>query len=1405
MLIVAQQPLFAPNCCGQSIVNEKVTLGLADDSLATAISKIERQSVFRFFYRSSDIKPVTHLNLPKASRTICQTLEALLQNTSLSFRQVNGNILLERKDQQYDKLINGRVINRITKKPVANASVFLNNTSTGAQTTNDGTFAFNNTRPGKYELVVSVIGFETYKQSIVICNRNIVLGDIEISPKQIVLHEVNVIARRQTKDERQKYLSWFTNEFIGTSAVAEQCKILNPEVLDLSYDATKNTLTASSSDFLVVDNRALGYRIKYMLTNFKLDNDPSAKIRLDYEGSILFEELPGAAKQQKRWQKHRQSVYEGSVMHFLRSAAADAIEREGFRVLRQDNYANPERLSDSLIQSKIAIYKKLKSRTAADSLSFWNKKLRLPRTIEKLIRVPLHKVEIIKQTDQPGLFAFGPGKENASLYITYNKNHHYYINNEAAYINGPNNKETTIVSFNAPYALFYNSGWLVPGCVMFNGTWANNRVAELLPVDYDPIQSQVNANAGITSTAGIPKALIGSEGSLQAGLLKLKAISDSCAQNKALEKLYLQFDKPYYTIGDTIWFKAYLFNAAYLTATDKSGILYVDLINDSSKAVKHFSLPLQAGLGWGDIGLDEKDFGPGTYTVRAYTTWMRNFDDNGFFSKRFYITGGESNWLVNKQVGRSTLNGDGAANVKLQFCDIDRKPAANETFELEVLNGDKHLYKQGAQTDGAGVMDVNFKLPQKTAGLAIVAQNEKKDKKAVIPIVLNTPDKADIQFLPEGGNLVAGLPAHVGFKAIGEDGRGNNVTGVIVDHEQKPVAEFKSLHNGMGSFSMAAREGESYIAKVTLPGGQVKDYPLPPVKNNGVILQVKNPMDRDSVEVFVAATSDVVQSDNNYFLIGKVRGLICYAAVIAFHGNNYVKRRVAKSLFPSGITHFTLLSTKYQPLNERLVFVDHHDDLRIQFADEHPAYTVADSVALHVRVTDNSGDPVQGNFSMAITNNADIKTDSLNNENILTRILLTSDLRGYVEQPGYYFLKTGEAGNALDNLLLTQGWTGYDWQEVFNPPKVTYPPEREFAVKGKVVNAFSKPVKNTHVLLFSKSPAILMDTTTDKEGRFVFDHFPPVDTPLFVIKAVNKNGKSFNVGIVMDEIKPLEVKNSGVPLINPWYVNTDTTLINYTRANVLAMEQIGGAGGKHVLNEVKILAKKIVKDSQNLNGPGNADIVLDEKDLEKAGKKTFLQLLQENVKGFHESFYKMYEWYFINDKRVILLVDGMFAHDLVHPFLFRDFKDYLESHEAEDIKGIEVMSSAKFTMNYAARLGALMNTFAFVEITTRSGHGPLIGNTPGMYLYKPLALSWPRQFYKPRYTIKDAASHAADLRSTIDWEPNIVTDINGKAAVSFYAAGKPSTYTVIIEGTDMNGDIGYHIQKIKIDPENKYP
>ncbi|HVW12400.1 MAG TPA: carboxypeptidase-like regulatory domain-containing protein [Mucilaginibacter sp.] len=886
-------------------------------------------------------------------------------------------------------------------------------------------------------------------------------------------------------------------------------------------------------------------------------------------------------------------------------------------------------------------------------------------------------------------------------------------------------------------------------------------------------------------------------------LLAIKASNDSLSKLASIEKIYLQFDKPYYALSDTIWFKAYLLNS-FLTASEKSGIINIDIANDSNRVVKQYRFPIKAGLGGGNISLDEKEYKEGSYTLRAWTQWMRNRGDADFYYKQFHISStGEHNWLVGASFKNSVANNSYLADASLQFSNMDKTLFAGKTLQLVVMNSNKELYKKTMQTDEAGRVDVNFTIPQKTSKLAVVVQSEKKDKKAVIPVPLNRPENTDVQFMPEGGELIAGLPAHIGFKAIGYDGRGINVSGTITDKEQKTVAVFNSVHNGMGSFVMDVRSGESYMAKVELPDGAIKNYTVPAVKTSGTILQVKNQMQGDSLNVIAAVTDDIAQSNRNYFLIGKARGIICYAAVVSFTKENSVfLHKIAKNLFPSGITHFILMTTSGQPLNERLVYIDHRDGLNIRLKANKPSYVPHDSVALQLNVTDASGKPVAANFSLAITDDGQLKNDSLNSDNIITRMLLTGDLKGYIEMPGYYTGKGIRIWQALDDLLLTQGWTSY--QPEGDQPEIRYPAEREFTVTGKVTNVFGKPLKKTDVLLFSKSPAILMDTTTDNEGRFIFDRFPKVDAPVFIVRAVNRNGKSFNVNVDVDEIKPPIFMAPPLPAIIPWYVNSDTTLLNYIRTEATTTQQQYLSKNGHMLREVKITGQKIVKGSQNLNGPGNADVILDEKDLEKAQKKNWLQLLEENVKDFREMELppRYPRWYYLHFKAVFFIIDGIFFTDVYPSFDFLTLKTYLQSHTAEDIKGLEVMSSDAYAAKYSSRFfpRSSLGNFAFVEITTRAGHGPIIDNTPGMYLYKPLPISYPKQFYKPKYTVKDTTAHLPDLRSTIDWEPNVVTDENGEAKIWFYTADKPSTYTVIIEGADMHGSLGYKTGRIVVKP-----
>ena len=181
--------------------------------------------------------------------------------------------------------LTGRILDKTDNKPVPLASVFLSNATIGDKTTADGTFTLHNVSPGKYELVVSIIGFETYVTKITIGTTDATMHDISIIPKSIGLQEIVI----KPDNNRNRNLQWFKEQFLGTSELAQQCKILNPAVLDLDYDDATNTLTGSSSDFLEIENPALGYRIRYLLANFSYVNKNGNDVKIYYKGSVLYQ------------------------------------------------------------------------------------------------------------------------------------------------------------------------------------------------------------------------------------------------------------------------------------------------------------------------------------------------------------------------------------------------------------------------------------------------------------------------------------------------------------------------------------------------------------------------------------------------------------------------------------------------------------------------------------------------------------------------------------------------------------------------------------------------------------------------------------------------------------------------------------------------------------------------------------------------------------------------------------------------------------------------------------------------------------------------------------------------------------------------------------------------------------
>jgi hypothetical protein len=348
--------------------------------------------------------------------------------------------------------ISGKIINADDKKPVANASVFLNNAIVGDKTADDGTFTLRNVKPGQYTFIVTAIGFETHSITLMAGTANISLPEISLAPKTIMLEEVNI----KPDPNRQRNYDDFKRLFLGTSANAAQCKILNPDVVDVDFDSKTMVLSASSrDDFIEVENKALGYLIKYKLTAFSFD----AKRMFYYEGISVFQELKGSKGQQRKWQKNRMTAYLGSSMHFLRSVISEQPDKDGFEVLRLVRKPNPD-------------YKE--GRMGANNYKYSQSLYTKP---------PLTPADFAHTTDQAGLFAIG---FTNCLYVIY-KNKRVETDLSIYHPIEVPNYPVTILAFEEPYAFFDHNGIITnPHSIIFEGDWGASRVAEMLPVDYEP-------------------------------------------------------------------------------------------------------------------------------------------------------------------------------------------------------------------------------------------------------------------------------------------------------------------------------------------------------------------------------------------------------------------------------------------------------------------------------------------------------------------------------------------------------------------------------------------------------------------------------------------------------------------------------------------------------------------------------------------------------------------------------------------------------------------------------------------------------------------------------------------------------------------------------------------------------
>jgi hypothetical protein len=873
------------------------------------------------------------------------------------------------------------------------------------------------------------------------------------------------------------------------------------------------------------------------------------------------------------------------------------------------------------------------------------------------------------------------------------------------------------------------------------------------------------------------------------------------SQNFPSEKVYVHFDKPYYAVGDTIWLKAYVtLEQHQLSAISK--IVYLDLINSRDSIVASLRMPVLNGSANGSIVLPQLTFIEGNYHVRAYTNWMRNFDAAYFFTKNITIgnTADKDN-PINTHISfvNSVSFATEKINAHIAYKDPDGSPYASRKVSWKVQADDETIDKGKGVTDQNGNLDITFSSnkPGVFAAADLVTQIELNYKKTITnTFSLKTAAKPkDVQFFPEGGNMLAGIRTKMAFKAINSNGLGVDVKGTVVDDANKEVAQFTSGHLGMGLFFMIPEAGKSYKANVIFPDGTRNSYDLPRVLNEGLYLSAVN-INPDTLIVKLTSNPDFLQKFTNtrFYIVAQSGGSIYYAAQTTLQSLVYTAK-IPKSKFPTGILQLSLLTSEGDPISERIVFIQHNDLLNVALTTAHPVYSARQKVVLNLSVK-NKQVPAVGSFSLSVTDETKIPFNEDDETTILSSLLLSSDIKGYIEKPNYYFNHVDSVRTSnLDLLMLTQGYRKFTYSDIISDknPKIYYLPENGIKISGIVRTNTGIPVSHANVHLVIPNKLFSADVKTDITGNYLFDNIDFPDSSQITLSVRNNPGGSNLAVTANPESLPGLEKNINSP---DNITNIDSTLSVYLKNS---RRQYSGT---RILKEVVIKAKTEVKKPSHKDYPALTGLSVEPDHLingeQFSGCNQLLDCLRGAAFGFTYDDNKQ-EFYLTRDYNqgqtsapVAIYYNGLSVET-----------SYIQNIDPKMVESVEI-----FTSDGLSGIGRLNGTKGVMVINGKKlDKGEKISLSqlkdllphPYVLSISPMGYAKKREFYEPKYLPGKFNSDINDLRTTIYWNPQIITDATGKASFEFFNADGKGTYRAVIEGIDIDGNIARYVYRYKVE------
>lgn len=668
-------------------------------------------------------------------------------------------------------------------------------------------------------------------------------------------------------------------------------------------------------------------------------------------------------------------------------------------------------------------------------------------------------------------------------------------------------------------------------------------------------------------------------------------------------------------------------------------------------------------------------------------------------------------------------------------------------------------------------------------------------------------EKFNLRFFPEGGNLVEGVSSKIAFKAESTSEANVKIEGSVYDVDGCEIGKLETLHDGMGCFTHTPGE-KAAVAKVTYKG-KLYQFKLPEALSSGYVLNVTNKPGALAIEV---SCNDATPHDTLAVFMSHQGRPFTYQ-LVSCTAEASSKFMVLTKDMPTGVIQISLINRAGATLCSRLSFVTPKSQLRITPTGLKSVYTPYSPIHCQLQVTDAAGKPVQGNLSVSIRDA--VRSDFLEyDNNIYTDFLLTSDLKGYIHQPGYYFSETSiQKQTELDVLLLVHGWRKYDMSQLIGatPFSPLQSPETKLILHGQVKSLVQKnELKDITVSVMTKTDSVIIagSTVTDEQGRFEIpvEDFENTMEAIFQTKKEGKERKKMT-SILID-------RNFGPSLraysyqewhpewkdVSQWKQTTEIT-------DSLYLDSIRQVDNLHLLNTVEVVAKRKKTTSmethvyeQSLDAYYNIRQSIDR--LRDEGKEIYtLPELMEKLSPFFR-WNKQDDTYSYKQKPICFFLEGRMLTPIETEAMLTEVDGLQSIHICEGTNAfnggvfkdaqVSFLTNAPRDFDHEQRVNVTelskYTVFYLTALPLRDIANKQQQASRGTRQTIIQGYNRPIEFYSPAY--KDALPPVQpDQRRTLYWNPSARTDSNGIVAIDCYNSNYSAPLIISVE-TIINGVTG---------------